>query len=76
MGDVKSVLDRDIKEPRVSEVVIQRAVADVIRLRQAMPSLDVTEAEQLAWTSAALPAFIAAEQEMYLAEHSSPIRGL
>lgn len=57
-------LDRDIREPRVPEVVLDRAVTDVLRLRQRLSSnvVDVTQEEQLAWTTAAMPAFIEAEQ--------------
>jgi hypothetical protein len=69
MSEIKPVLDRDIKEPRMPEVVIHRAVADVLRLRQAMAHLNVTEEESLAWTAASLPAFIEAEELLHEREH-------
>ncbi len=58
------MIDRDIKEPRLREAVIDRALIDVLRLRQRMAHHDITEAEKIEWTSAALPAFIAAEQQL------------
>jgi hypothetical protein len=65
----------DANEPRVPETVIRRAVADVLRLRGALSpnTADVTEEERLAWT-AAVPAFIAAEQAVHLAEHPNLAR--
>jgi hypothetical protein len=57
-------LDRDVKEPRVPEVVLDRVVTDVLLLRKKLSAnyYNVTEAEQLAWTAAAMPALIEAEQ--------------
>jgi hypothetical protein len=69
MGEPRAVVDRDIREPRVPDVVIHRAVADVLRLRQAMAHLNVTEEESLAWTAASLPAFIEAEELLHEREH-------
>jgi hypothetical protein len=61
------MVEKDIKEPRVSEVVIERTVADVLRLRRTLgaKNQDVTEEELTAWTTAAMPAFIAAEQRLH-----------
>jgi hypothetical protein len=58
----------------VAQTVIERAVNDLLRLRNALGtnSTDVTEEERAAWTTAAVPVFLEIEQRSWESEFRFP----